>query len=40
MLAIVVRIGVVYPQLRKMTPDAVQALQHQAMFYRENLDIL
>ena len=34
------RIGMVYPQLRKMTPDSAQAFQQQAMFYRNNLETL
>jgi deoxyribodipyrimidine photolyase-related protein len=34
------RIGMVYPQLRKMDPDAVAALQIQAASWREQLDQL
>jgi len=34
------RIGMVYPQLRKMTPDSTQAFKQQAMFYRNNLETL
>lgn len=34
------RIGMVYPQMRKMTPEAITAFKEQAMFYRKNIETL
>ena len=34
------RIGMVYPQLRKMAPEAVHAFKEQAMLYRKNIETI